>query len=326
VVRQVSLSPVWTGSGSGLRKGVEALPPSVTSLTLLPDLGAVEREGGFSGGAWRLRLASAGRRPFYDDRRSVPDVLELCAAFDRPGLPCGLEGRVGLLIKPPAVEAGPQALGAYVGQCAELAGRLRSGGTPSGVELDLEDGGGGGAALDHVLGAMLPAAAPHVRSLHLLASAPLPPGFSRHLAPGLAFPLLSSLWLCSDELDRGTHSIQAVDVAALARLVAPRLCHVGLLCPTSVGGSSTAAVRALAMGLARPVDAEGRLAGLQLFVGVHPSEEGDEQGLGLAIEGAGRGWVRVVWLEPEPVNYDEFGPSNLSWLLPWQRHARAGST
>jgi hypothetical protein len=131
VVRQVSLSPVWIGSGSGLREGVEALPPSVTSLALLPYLAASEREGGRGGGAWRLR-------PGPGLQSSVPAVLEWCAAFDEPGLTCGLVGRLYLRVVPPAAEAGPGALGAYLDQCTELAGRLHSGGTNSGVELALK--------------------------------------------------------------------------------------------------------------------------------------------------------------------------------------------
>jgi hypothetical protein len=103
--------------------------------------------------------------------------------------------------------------------------------------------------------------------------------------------------------------MEAADVAALAHLVAPRLRRVGLLCPAyeanaryhwpSTGGfflgaGSTAAVTALAMGLPRPVDAAGRPAGLELFLGVEPVGGGAGE-LERALAGAGRGWVRVVW-------------------------------
>jgi hypothetical protein len=330
-VRQVSLSPVGTGSGSGLREGVQALPPSVTSLALLPDLAAAEREGGGAGGAWRLRLGPVSPLAMW---RSVPAVLELCAAFDRPGLPCNLDGcvpRVELRFKAPD---GPGALGTYLGQCADLAGRLRSGGAPSGVELALDvagpaavaveaaGNGGEGSFLGRVLGAVLPAVAPHLASLDLAASGgPLPTGFSRHLtAPGLAFPLLTSLTLDSfGKLEppsySPSHLMEAADVAALANLVAPRLCHVVLLCPAGVknrgggticGGSSTAAIKALAMGLARPVDASGRPSGLELLVGIRPTEEGDEEGLERALAAAGRDWVDVVWPRDD---YDDGGYS-----------------
>jgi hypothetical protein len=310
VLWQVSLGPVWTGSGSGLREGVEALPPSVTSLALLPDLVSVEREGGGAGGAWRLRLWPA---PLGVARRSAPAVLELCAAFDRPGMPCGLEGPVQLCIEPLA-EAGPGALSACLGQCAELANRLRSDGTSGGVELTLvvrgsaSDGGaadGGGGFLSHVLAAVLPAAAPHVRALRLLvASGSFPAGCSRHLtAPGLAFPLLEHLELGSGPARPGQAkckpSMEAADVAALARLVAPRLRRVGLLRPISIGsilgaGSGRGAVTALAMGLARPVDDAGCPAGLKLFVGVRRWGYVDDAELELALERAGRGWVQLA--------------------------------
>jgi hypothetical protein len=316
----VSLCPVWVGRGSGLREGVAALPASVTSLALSPDLSA-EKDGGGAGGAWRLRLSPT---LCVEERRSVPAVLELCAAFDRPGLPCSLAGTVELLLYPPA-EAGPGALNAYVGQCAELAGRLCSGGTPSGVELSLEEGGSeGGGLFDRVLGAVLPAAAPHVSSLRLLVPGSLPSGFSRHLtAPGLAFPLLCSLELGVS--GRTETPMDAADVAALARLVAPRLCRVGLLCPAptpeeeeeepdegftcwgfggTLLGGSTAAVTALAMGLVRPVDAAGRPAGLELSMGVNATEEGDEEKLERALVAAGRGWARVTW--PPDLAADEY--------------------
>jgi hypothetical protein len=317
-VRQVSLGPVWTGSGSRLREGVEALPPSVTSLALLP-LVSAKKDGGVAGGSWRLRLGPAmpwgnlGPVPPGEGRRSVPAVLELCAAFDRPGLPCGLEGTVDLLVTPPTAEAGPEAEahGDYLGQCAELASRLRSGGAPSsGVELVLEERGQQGGDMDFlglVLDAMLPGAAPHLTSLRLLMNGDgwFPPDLSDHLtAP--AFPLLRSLELDSEIWEP---MMEAEDVEALARLAAPRLRRVGLLCPafyafgshegTIFGRGSTAVVRALAMGLPRPVDAEGRPAGLELFVGVRPSEEGDERELDRALAQAGRGCVRVVWLEPD---------------------------
>ncbi len=334
-MRQVSLGPVWTGSGSGsgLREGVGAVPPSVTSLALLPIVERAEREGGRAGGAWRLRL---GPISFGKERKSVPAVLELCAAFDRPGLPCCLEGRVDLSITPPAVDAGPGALGAYLAQCAELAGQLCSGDTFRGVQLDLKvagpaavageaaGNGGGSNFFGRVLDAMLPAAAPHVNSLCLVAPGSLSPGFSRHLtAPGLAFPHLSSL--VSTASTRATMgsceegpSMEAADVAALARLVAPRLRELTLLCPTTdagpnypgggtiLGAGSTAAVTALAMGLARPVDADGRPADLRLTVGAHPSKEGDGERLERALVAAGRGWVDVGWYTDYD-DYDDYG-------------------
>jgi hypothetical protein len=89
---------------------------------------------------------------------------------------------VDLLVTQPTAEAGHEALGAYLAQWAELAGRLRSIGTPSGVELDLQVGGsaagidgdgggwaevGGGWAAGRRLG-LLPAAAPHLTGLRLL--------------------------------------------------------------------------------------------------------------------------------------------------------------
>jgi hypothetical protein len=321
MVRQVTLSPVWTGSGSGLREGVQALPPSVTSLALLPDLAAAESEGGGAGGAWRLRL---GPVPPGATWRSVPAVQELCAAFDRPGLPCSLEGRVELSIAAPAAKAGPRALGAYLGQCADLAGRLRSGGT-SGVELALkaagpvaeagEAAGNGdeGSFFGRVLGAVLPAAAPHLASLFLAAFGSLPSSVGRQLtAPGLAFPLLTSIELDSEYVyyavgDVGESAVEAADVVALANLVAPRLCHVVLLCPvpntgrespgarTILGGDSTATIKVLAMGLPRPMDAEGRPADLELTVGIRPSEQGDEAELERNLAAAGRDWVDVGW-------------------------------
>jgi hypothetical protein len=101
--------------------------------------------------------------------------------------------------------------------------------------------------------------------------------------------------------------MEAADVAALARLVSPRLRHMELLCPNAdtgyrrfvsiLNGSSTVAVTALAMGLPRPVDAEGRPASLDIFLGVEPVGGGARAAGGLerALVGAGRGWVRVVW-------------------------------
>jgi hypothetical protein len=108
--------------------------PKVTSLAL-PLSGRVEREG--SGDGWKLSL------PFKPMMMSVPNAQQLCAAFDRPGLPCGLVGEVGLTCTPSA-GGGPGALGAYLGQCAEVAGRLRVGRT-GGVRLYLEMKGLGGA-------------------------------------------------------------------------------------------------------------------------------------------------------------------------------------
>jgi hypothetical protein len=253
----VKLGPVDAGSGSRLREGIGALPPSVTSLDLLPGLSA-QREGG-PGGAWSLQLL--GHEP-----RTVPCVLELCAAFDRPGLPCGLVGEVRLWVSAADGAGQEEALGAYLGQCAEVAGRLRAGGS-GGVGLALvlqgEDGdgaaggaeagggeaGGGeatGGFLGRVLAAVLPAAAQHVRALQLLLTEPpaFPPGFSRHLAsPALAFPLLEQLELGSyqfddhyytkmcegDESDEAGPSMAAADVEALARLDAPRLWLLSLL-------------------------------------------------------------------------------------------------
>ncbi len=295
----MSLLPVHIGSSSGLRKGVEALPASVASLALLPDLKAT-REGG--GSRWGLSLP--GRR------RSVRKVQRLCAVFDRPGLPSGLVGEVGLTIAPPA----PGALGTYLGQCAEVAGRLRGSGAgalESGLKLSLEvddsgqAAGGGGVAggadggrfLGHVLGAVLPAAAPHVRHLVLLLETGVfQPGFSTHLAaPGLAFPLLEVFALHGGS--GGGRSIAAVDVAGLAQLVAPRLGRIELPSGSIVGGTGArcaeAAIRALAMGLTRPVDAAGRPGSLQVSTGriIHCSM----QDVRRCLSAAGRDWVHLAW-------------------------------
>jgi hypothetical protein len=224
---QVSLGPV-DSTGDGLREAIEALPPSLASLTLSPGFSAT-REG--SGDGWCLHLEGGPR--------SVPAAQQLCAAFDRPGLRCSLEGQVALSIEPPA-EGTPQASDTYLGRCTEVAGRLRSG--PRNVELTLDvagaaggdggaDGGaaeGGGGFLGRVLGAVLPAAAPCLWSLQLqLASSAYPPGWSRHFTvPGLAFPVLKALVLNSSADFR---CMAAADVAALARVTAPRLRHVQLL-------------------------------------------------------------------------------------------------
>ncbi len=238
---------MWVGDASGLREAVQALPPSLASLDLLPGLRA-GRGGGGAGGEWRLRWHML---PGWLGWPGVCNLQAVCAAFDRPGLPCCLTGAVRIRVAAPE-EAGPGALGAYLGQCAELAGRLRGGGT-GGLELTLEvddeaaeadgagevaggggeagDGYGGAGFLGRVLGAVLPAAAPHVRRLHvLLDSGFFMPSYSRHLtAPGLAFPLLEEL-LEGRGLAR-TASMAAADVVALARLAAPRLRSIGLLSP-----------------------------------------------------------------------------------------------
>ncbi len=295
---------------SGLREGVGALPPGVASLALLPELRA-EREGGGASGAWHLQ-----KLPYL---MNVASLQELCAVFDQPGLPCGLEGMVGLALTPPA-GADPEALGAYLGQCSEVAGQLRVGRT-GGVELTLEvesrsrevggDGDGGGGFLDRVLGAVLPAAASHVcwLLLLLLDSGCFPPFSSRHfVAPGLAFPLLEQLVLYGS-------AMEAEDVADLAWLAAPRLCRIGLLYPatdqggvgcsagTILGGGrggaagphARRAVAELAMGLPRPVDAAGRPADLQIFMGwgANPSTQPQQQEVNRALAAAGRGWARI---------------------------------
>jgi hypothetical protein len=335
----VSLGPVRDGSGSGLREGVQALPPSVASLDLMPGLGAV-REGGMARGTWCVELLDFAKR-------SVPAALELCAAFDQPGGQCGLVGRVCLTCEPPE-EAEPGTLGAYLGQCAEVAGRLRGGGD-DGLELTLEvddeaaeadgagelaggggeAGNGGGGFLGRVLGAMLPAAAPHVRRLRVLLASgafleqsAFPPGFSRHLvAPGLAFPLLTHLELKSSARER---SMAAVDVAALVRLAAPRLCCIGLQSTACQAvhfegaivepGSpcEELAVRTLAMGLPRPVgvgglpvDATGHPTWLSIRIWFRsdPSVERDVRSV---LAGAGREWAVVVW----PPHYDGEGSTD----------------
>ncbi len=293
---------------------------------------------GGGGDAWRLSLPG---RP-----RSVPAVQQLCAAFDRPGLRCGLDGQVELSVRPPAVRraaATPEALRTYLGCCAEVAGRLQSGGAGrfrgSGVLLTLGVGDGAGVDNDEafadpafaqqafaffgrVLGAVLPAAAPHVRSLHLRPeSGFFPTGWSRHLAaPGVAFPLLERLELDNGDVD-GRH-LSASDVAALARVTAPRLTDVGLLSPAigaqdvGVGGvfdeaswpgagpcRAEMAVLALAMGLPRPVDAEGRPTRRTIQVGCGPPK--DKQGFHDTLVAAGRGgWTDVRW-EPEDEDIDE---------------------
>ncbi len=308
----MSLGPVDC-FGDGLREAVEALPPSMTSLALRPNLHAT-RDG--DGGGWLLTLRSG--------MRSVPAARQLCAAFDRPGLPCVLEGQVALSAMFPP-EGTPQALGTYLGQCTELAGRLRGGGT-DGLWLILvadeagwgdDDGAaaGGGAegartVFSHVLGAMLPAVAPHVRRLQLrICPGRYPTGWSRHLAaPGLAFPLLQRLQLVSFADSR---RMAAADVAALALLAAPRLVRLELLCSahrsganpaggviqTSTGDpcSAESAVAVLAMGLARPVDAEGRPTSLHISTGCLPSAHASGQELEGMLRAAGRGWLGVSW-------------------------------
>jgi hypothetical protein len=126
-LRQVSLGPVWAGSGSGLGGSAQALPSSLILLDLLADLGAV-RQGGMARGTWCVELLDFAKR-------SVPAALELCAVFDQPGGQCGLVGRVCLTFEPPE-EAEPGTTAAYLGQCAEVAGRLRGGGD-DGLELTL---------------------------------------------------------------------------------------------------------------------------------------------------------------------------------------------
>ncbi len=182
---------MWVGDCAGrLREGVQALPPSLTSLDLLPGLRA-GRGGGGAGGEWRLEML-----PRWLGWPGVCNLQRVCAAFDLPGLPCCLTGAVKIRVSAPE-EAGPEALGAYLGHCAELAGRLR-GGRTGGLELTLEvddQYGVRGEFYGRVLGAVLPAAAPHVRRLRvLLDSGYYPTGFCTHLAaPGLAFPLLEEI-------------------------------------------------------------------------------------------------------------------------------------
>ncbi len=310
---QVSLGPVdcalWAGDGDGLREAVQALPPTVASLALLPDLSA-EREGGEAGGAWRLQLAHHDRTGWP---KGVPSALELCAAFDRSGLPSGLEGEVRFYVKPPS-DATPEALRAYPGQCAELACRVRGSGA-RGLSLNVEvvdtaegaevaGGGVRGGFLDRVLSAVLPAAAPHVRRLELLLQSGFFPLYfiSRHLvAPGVAFPLLETLVMKSTSDYIG--SIAARDVAALGRLAAPRLVSVELMTlgfRNTVDGAirgqdPIGAVTALAMGLARPVDATGRPVDLGVRVGADGHGSGGaEEGVRSVLAAAGRGWVRVA--------------------------------
>jgi hypothetical protein len=309
---QVRLGPVDCAS-EGAREAIEGLPSTLGSLALLPDLLAF-REG--DEGGWRMRLPG---KPV-----GVPAVQQLCTAFDRPGLPCVLEGQVALSATFPAVGTS-EALGAYLGQCTEVAGRLR-GGTTSGVVLTLavddagsgaDDGaaaGGaaevGGGFLGRVLGAVLPAAAPHVHRLELRPqSCAFTPGFSRHLAaPGLAFPRLERLGLvCNDEF----RCMDADDVAALARVTAPRLTHVELLMPTFGSGAEPSggvihsspgvpcttelAIMALALGLPRPVDAEGRPTHLRIELGCRRLTAGSGSELAGALWALGRHWLHVNW-------------------------------
>jgi hypothetical protein len=139
--QQVTLGPVdCVGRKNRLREGAEALPPSVVSLAL-PGCILAEREGGAAGAAWRMEQQQVWSiRPKASNPPTVPNHLALCAAFDQPGKPCGLVGRVGLVLRPPADDAGPGALGAYLGQCAELGSRLGGGGGAGGVVLCLTVG------------------------------------------------------------------------------------------------------------------------------------------------------------------------------------------
>ncbi len=310
------LEPIDIGDASGLREGVQALAPTVALLALLPVLEA-GKVGGVAGGAWRLQ--------FLPKRMGVPVALELCAAFDRPGLPSRLEGQVGLILSPPA-GAGPGPLGAYLAQCEELAGRLmRAGPDFVGLALVVDDtaegedegageaaggagegDGGGGDFLGRVLGAMLPGAALHMRQLKLLLkSGAFPPGcISRHLAvPGLAFPLLEALDLDSKS---GEASMAVADVVTMAGLAAPLLHYIGLLyppegsgpCGSILGGAGTCcaglAVTALALTRPRPVDAAGRPAALKILVGCVPGAS-SEQDVADVLAAAGREWVTVQW-------------------------------
>jgi hypothetical protein len=99
----------------------------------------------------------------------------------------------------------------------------------------------------------------------------------------------------------------ATDVAALARLDAPRLCRIGLLssvCDTDAAapggtilggtGADELAVAELAMGLPRPVDAAGRPAMLTIKVGCG-GPPGAGQALGSGLAAVGRGWATVHW-------------------------------
>ncbi len=301
----MALGPVdCFGGGSGLREGVAALPPSVTTLRL-PGWFLARREGGAATAAWRLE--SASRSPQSEEGGTVTAHLELCAAFDQPGVrggqgkPCSLGGSIMLGIKPPAAAAGREALAPYVGQCAELAGRLRGGGGGGGVRLilkvdlegwpDVGEAGEAGDGPDFVgalLGAVLPGAAPQMRTLqlHAMPGGSLP-GFGRHLtAPGLAFPQLEVLGLRSWRMAAG-------DVAALARLEAPRLSRVELSAVAwhpAAGHPPACPLTALAMGLPRPVDAAGRPGSLAICaLGTLPNVED----INSALAAAGRGWVRV---------------------------------
>ncbi len=105
--------------------------------------------------------------------------------------------------------------------------------------------------------------------------------------------------------------MRAVDVAALAQLAAPRLCRVGLLPPASyyedfmprgsilrcMGAPCSAepAVTALAMGLPRPVDAEGRPTGLRICIGCKAIGASTERDVKSELVEAGREWAVVVW-------------------------------
>jgi hypothetical protein len=291
-MRQVTLKPVDCFGNTGLRKGVEALPPSVTALHL-PGSFRATRESSAAKGAWRLENACEL------ESQLMPFCLKLCAALDQPGKPCSLVGQVSIVLTA-LVEAGPEALRAYLGQCAERGGRLRGGGGSGGLELRLTHERWGWAAanpafLDTVLGAVLPGAAPHVRCLSLdlcTTSGELHPGTTRHLtAPGMAFPLL-------EQLDLDNFNLTA-DVADLSRLAAPRFSRVALH-PHSwrtvgVGAANGAApacpLTALAMGLPRPVDAAGRLAGL--VISARGRAPPNVEGINSALAAAGRGWVRV---------------------------------
>ncbi len=304
---QVTLGPVdCMGDDSGLREGVEALPPSVTALQLLPFLLA-EREGSAATAVWGLECVYDSRSP---QGGTVRAYLELCAVFDQPGVrggqgkPCGLGGAIVLEIKPPAAAAGREALSAYLRECENLAGRLQggSGGVRLVLGVDLEgwlgvgagEAGDGPDILGAKLGAVLPGAAPHVHFLNMnlcTTSGPLAPGTTRNLtAPGLAFPRLERLWLTT------TNSIAAADVAALAGLVAPRLSHV-LVYPHSwpaEGVAPPCPILELAMGLPRPVDAAGRPADLAIYVmRTAGSAPPIVEGINSALAAAGRVWVRV---------------------------------
>ncbi len=99
----------------------------------------------------------------------------------------------------------------------------------------------------------------------------------------------------------------AADVAALARLAAPRLRRIGLLSSTAgyvfaptgatlvgPGGPCESAVITLATGLPRPVDASGDPCTLCISVGFGPNPS-SQQDVKSALAAAGRGWVYVIW-------------------------------